>query len=340
MRTRNKNRISVNLDPFIEGITETPHIIIGNYTDEDGIAQSVTLLSNDMFKEYLDSLLYDRIFPVKLLEGEELETGVIRTFNNRWNVFLAENDHNFDRIAEALYTYYNPLYNYNKKLNSENVKSGSEADSLTKIYGATSNTLTKSGSDVLQNVFGAKSDTLSKSGQDVTTNVYGAKEKNTAESGSYTDTHNIGQKQTTSEVTTMDNSSYNPTGRVTEAARVDSDVKTYNNHNVEETEETYTDTETHSFNNYQESNASTSHTDTATHSFNNYQETAAGIQHTDTDSGNHVYNNVKDVYSETMYGNIGVMESVTMIESELRLRRKQIGFELLFEFMDLYTYRV
>ena len=118
----------------------------------------------------------------------------------------------------------------------------------------------------------------------------------------------------------MDTNSYNPTGRVNEAAAVDSDVRTYTGHNVRDTDATYTDTDTRTY--------------------NNYQETNSGTSHTDSDSGSHTYNNVKDTYDEDMHGNIGVMESVTMIESELRLRKRQIGLELLQEFYDLYTYRV
>ena len=372
-------RMIIKLDGFIDDISATSHSIIGSYTDENGTAQSVTLLSNTMFKEYTDSLLYDRYFPFKKREAETVEAAVVRNFENKWNVFIEENTHNFNRIAEALYSYYNPLYNYNKKLQSTNVKSGSEADSNSMIYGATSNTMTKSGNDVLQNVFGATSDTLTKSGSDILTSIKGATsetltksgsdiltsikgatEKHTAESGTVTDQHAFGQKVITKESTTYDSDSWFVTNKDTEGQHTDTDTRSYNDHDVEETEiqhtdtdtrtfdqyqETnagiqHTDTDTRTFDQYQETNAGASHTDTVTHSFNQYQETNAGIQHTDTGSGSHTYNNVTDTYNENMYGNIGVMESVTMIESELRLRQKQIGLDLLMEFFNLYTYRV
>ena len=355
----NDKRMIIKLDGFIDDISATSHSIIGSYTDENGTAQSVTLLSNTMFKEYTDSLLYDRYFPFKKREAETVEAAVVRNFENKWNVFIEENTHNFNRIAEALYSYYNPLYNYNKKLQSTNVKSGSEADSNSMIYGATSNTMTKTGNDVLQNVFGATSDTLTKSGSDILTSIKGATsetltksgsdiltsikgatEKHTAESGTITDQHAFGQKVITKESTTYDSDSWFATNKDTEGQHTDTDTRSYNNHDVEETEIQHTDTDTRTFDQYQETNAGASHTDTVTHSFNNYQETNAGIQHTDTGSGSHTYNNVTDTYNENMYGNIGVMESVTMIESELRLRQKQIGLDLLMEFFNLYTYRV
>ena len=411
-------RMIVKLDNFMDNITATTHSIIGNYTDESGVLQSETLLSNSAFEEYLDSLFYDRHFSIKKDDDETVEAAVARSFNNKWNVFLNENEHNFDRIAEALYTYYNPLYNYNKKLQSTNVKSGSEADSNSMIYGATSNTLSKSGSDILQNVFGATSETLEKSGKDILTSVKGeteetltksgsdimtsvkgateetlsksgtdtltsvkgATEKHTAESGSISDQHSFGAKTITKSTTTYDSDTWYDVNKDTEGAHTDTDTRSYTGHDIEETEVTHTDTDTRSFDdyeevtsgathtdtdtrsfddyeevtsgashtdtdtrtfdNYQEAKSGASHTDTATHSFNNYQETSSGIQHTDTGSGSHTYNNVTDTYNENMYGNIGVMESVTMIESELRLRKHQIGLELLQQFLDLYTYRV
>lgn len=296
-----KKRATVKIDDYYDEIIASSHIMQGSFIDEDEQTQTVILLTNDMFKDYTDNLFYDRSLPIKIEEGETIEESVLRTFGAHWSNFVAANQHNFNRIVEALYTYYNPLYNYNKKLHSENVKTGSEADSNTRIYGATSDTLTKSGSEQL-------------------TSVKGAKEHNSAESGQITDTHNVGARQNSSEVATMDTNSYNPTGRVNEAAAVDSDVRTYTGHNVRDTDATYTDTDTRTY--------------------NNYQETNAGTSHTDSDSGSHTYNNVKDTYDEDMHGNIGVMESVTMIESELRLRKRQIGLELLQEFYDLYTYRV
>lgn len=412
-------RIKVKLDDFIDEImSENEHIIIGSYTDEGGVLRNINLLTDDLFKDYSDSFFYDRTLPVKIGDDEDLGDGVIRIFEEHWESFLADNEHNFDRIAEALYTYYNPLWNYNKNQHTINIRSGSETleseteygatqvdntktgtDRMTNQYGATSDTLTKSGTDQLTNQYGATSDTLtkagteeiereygattdtlSKSGSEEITNQHGATEKHTTESGAFTDTHNIGAKETISSATTYDSGTFLNTGKVNEAQRVDSDVRTYNNHDVEETEAIHTDTEERSFNNYretttgalhtdtetrsytgyQETSSGATHTDTATRTYNNYQETTSGATHTDTatrsfenyketssgaahtDSGEETktYNNVKDEFTDDTHGNIGVMESVTMIESELRLRSKQIGLDLLTKFYDTFTYRV
>ena len=380
--------------------------------------RNINLLTNDLFKDYSDSFFYDRMLPAKIGDEEDLEDGVIRVFEEHWESFLADNEHNFDRIAEALYTYYNPLWNYNKNQHTVNVRTGSEtlenettygatqvdntktgtdrmtnqygatSDTLTKSgteeiereYGATTDTLSKSGREDIEREYGATSDTLSKSGSELLTNQHGATEKHTTESGAFTDTHNIGAKETISSATTYDSGTFLNTGKVNEAARVDSDVRTYNNHDVEETEAIHTDTETRSFNNYQETTAGALHTDTESKTFTNYQETTAGALHTDTETrsftgyqetssgaartdtatrsfenykettsgARHVdngeetktYNNVKDEFTDDTHGNIGVMESVTMIESELRLRSKQIGLDLLTKFYDTFTYRV
>ncbi|MEE3334483.1 MAG: hypothetical protein VZR54_09500 [Ruminococcus sp.] len=451
-------RIKVKLDDFIDEIISTnEHFIIGSYTDESGVLRNINLLTNDLFKDYSDSFFYDRTLPVKIGDDEDIGDGVIRVFEEHWESFLADNEHNFDRIAEALYTYYNPLWNYNKNQHTINIRTGSEtlenettygatqvdntksgsdqmvnqygatSDTLTKSgteeiereygattdtlsksgteeiereYGATTDTLRKSGTEEIEREYGATTDTLSKSGTEQLTNQHGATEKHTTESGAFTDTHNIGAKETISSATTYDSGTFLNTGKVNEAARVDSDVRTYNNHDVEETEAIHTDTETKSFNDYQETTSGALHTDTESKSFNNYQETTSGALHTDTESksfnnyqettsgalhtdtesrsfnnyqettngaartdtatrsfnnykettsgASHVdngeetktYNNVKDEFTDDTHGNIGVMESVTMIESELRLRSKQIGLDLLTKFYDTYTYRV
>lgn len=294
-------RMIALLDNHIEDITATTHTIIGSFTDESGTARSVTLLSNDAFKEYLDSLYWDRYYSFKKEDEETVDAAVVRTFNKKWNIFLEENEHNINRIAEALYTYYNPLYNYNKSQHTVNVRSGSETYERENNFGATSNTLSKTGSDQL-------------------TNQYGATQHNTAESGSILDTHANGQKQTNSAVTTMDSNNFSDTGKVTEAAVTDTDTRSYNNHQVTETD--------------------AARTDTATRSFNNYQEASAGAAHTDSGEDTKTYNDVTDEFTDDTHGNIGVMESVTMIESELKLRKTQIGKELLQRFLDIYTYRL
>ena len=328
-------RIKVKLDDFIDEImSENEHIIIGSYTDEGGVLRNINLLTDDLFKDYSDSFFYDRTLPVKIGDDEDLGDGVIRIFEEHWESFLADNEHNFDRIAEALYTYYNPLWNYNKNQHTINIRSGSETleseteygatqvdntktgtDRMTNQYGATSDTLTKSGTDQLTNQYGATSDTLtkagteeiereygattdtlSKSGSEEITNQHGATEKHTTESGAFTDTHNIGAKETISSATTYDSGTFLNTGKVNEAQRVDSDVRTYNNHDVEETEAIHTDTEERSFNNYRETTTGALHTDTETRSYTGYQETSSGATHTDT--ATRTYNN----YQETTSG--------------------------------------
>ena len=411
-----KSRIKIIIDDYMDEVTAGSHTIIGSFTDEDDVQHSITLLSNNNFERYTEDLFYNRNLPIIFDEDNEtLAESVTRCFGLKWMSFLEENAHNFNRIAEALYTEYNPLYNYNKMQHTVNTRTGSESDTGSKIYGQSENTLTKTGTDQLQTAYGATSetltksgkdtltsnygatsdtltksgketdtrnygatsdtltksgketdtrnygatsDTLTKSGKDTLTSNYGATEKNTTENGTITDTHNIGQKQTISEVATMDTNTYQPTGRVTEAARVDSDARSYTGHNVKETDNSHvnteektftayqeatagaarTDTEERTFTNYQEQTAGAARTDTATHSFNNYQERNIGSSRTDTDQSQHVYNSVKDDFTDETKGNIGVMESVTMIESELRLRAREIGRELLQRFYDDYTY--
>ena len=58
-------RMIALLDNHIDDITATQHTIIGSYTDESGTSHSITLLSNDAFKEYLDSLYWDRYYSFK-----------------------------------------------------------------------------------------------------------------------------------------------------------------------------------------------------------------------------------------------------------------------------------
>ena len=294
-------RMTVKLEDYIDVINASmEHTIIGRYTDDDGELHIETLLSNDLFKEYLDSYYWERSYPVKVVE-DDVDTSVITSFNAKWNAYLEENSHNFDRIAEALYTDYNPLYNYNKMQHTVNIRTGSETDNRTLNKGAETEGLTKSGSENHNR-------------------QYGAAEHNRTESGQITDQHSVGQRETTSDVATMDTNTYQPTGRVSEAAAVDTDTRSYTAHNIKETAATRTDTEAITYNNYQE------------------QRNSSARQ--DTDNNTKTYNSVKDDFTDDTKGNIGVMESVTMIESELRLRKRQIGLELMAEFINLWTYRV
>lgn len=294
-------RMTVKLEDYIDVINASmEHTIIGRYTDDDCELHIETLLSNDLFKEYLDSYYWERSYPVKVVE-DDVDTSVITSFNAKWNAYLEENSHNFDRIAEALYTDYNPLYNYNKMQHTVNIRTGSETDNRTLNKGAETEGLTKSGSENHNR-------------------QYGAAEHNRTESGQITDQHSVGQRETTSDVATMDTNTYQPTGRVSEAAAVDTDTRSYTAHNIKDTDATRTDTEAITYNNYQE------------------QRNSSARQ--DTDNNTKTYNSVKDDFTDDTKGNIGVMESVTMIESELRIRKRQIGLELMAAFIDMWTYRV
>ena len=413
-----RNRIRVQIDDYIDEVESGDHGITGSFT-VDNVITSINLLSDSQFDLYTEEMFYNRFLPIIYDEDRDTVAEAVQaSFARKWAAWIAENQHNFDRIAEALYTDYNPLYNYNKMQHTVNIRTGSETDSGSNNYGRSENTFTKTGTDQLQTAYGATSetfsksgketdtenygattdtlsksgketntknfgattDTLTKAGKETNTKTFGATDKNTETTGSITDTHNIGQKTTTSSVATMDTNSYQPTGQVQEAARVDSDIKSYTNHNVEETEDQHIDTEERTFTGYQEQTSGSSHidteertftgyqeqtsgaartdtkertftnyqeqtsgaarTDTATHSFNNYQEQNVAAAKTDTSSNTKTYNSVTDDFTDETKGNIGVMESVTMIESELRLRSRQIGLELLQKFYDTYTYNV
>lgn len=295
-------RMKVMIDDYIEEVEQGEHVIIGSFTDESGATISITLLSDAQFDLYTEEMFFDRYLPIRYDEDTQILSNVVQAdFQRKWNAWLEDNDHNFDRIAEALYTDYNPLYNYNKMQHTVNVRTGSESDNRTFNKGVETEGLTKSGSENHNR-------------------VYGAAEHNRTESGTITDQHSVGQRETTSSVATMDTNTYQPTGRVSEASAVDTDTRSYTAHNVKDTDATKTDTEAITFNNYQENRNSSSRQD--------------------TDNNTKTYNNVRDDFTDETKGNIGVMESVTMIESELRLRSKSIGMELLHRFYDVYTYRV
>ena len=257
-----KKRIKVRIDDFIDYIETSNHTIVGHFKDDEGVTMSEVLLSNSMFKTYLENMFYNRCFPIILDETRTIENNVKTDFEAKWACFLEENAHNIDRIAESLYAYYNPIHNYNKIQHDVNTKTGNETDNRTLNNGAT--------------------------------------ERNTAETGTIQDSHVHGAQESTTTRATMDTTVYQPQSKINDISYTDTDTHSYNNHNVKDT-------------------------------------TKAVVN---TDNNTKTYNNVKDDFTSEVKGNIGVMESVTMIESELRLRKTQIGLDLLQRFFDTYSFFV
>lgn len=204
-----KHRVLIDLGEYISGIESSqPHELAGFYVDNEDIQHNINVLDDEMFKTYFENFFYSYCH---IGLKEMTETEVINVFNNMWSIFQIEQAPNINKIVQAYYWDYVPVYNYDRTEEWTDVRTGSETDE---------------GSDT----FGAKD------GKTVTSGAY--KDTNTP-SGSYRDTTSNGATTRTDKVATMDSSSFQNNAQSEVAAVTNYNERTFNQYK-EETERTFT----------------------------------------------------------------------------------------------------
>lgn len=176
-------------------------------------------------------------------------------FKKSVNTFVLDKQNAFEKLYQALYSKYNPLYDvdlytdivkdFKGKETTVETPTGTETDTLTKAgketttetpSGTETTTLTKSGKEVNKNTpVGSETKTKTMSGQEIDTEV---------PTGTETVTHNLGQNTSTTSKTTYDSATFRDTEKVVDASKINSDVTSYDNKQTQNTK---------SFNNRQDS---------------------------------------------------------------------------------------
>jgi hypothetical protein len=273
-----KNRMLLDLGDYIAEIEASqPNELAGFYKDQDDVQQVVNVLDNDMFKTYFENFFYS--YSYVTIKRDVNASEVVEAFNNMWKIFQIEQMPNINKLVQAYYWDYVPVYNYDRTEKWTDVRSGSETDE---------------GSDT----FGKKDN------KDVSSGKY--KDTNTP-SGSYRDTTQNGATTRTDKEATMDTSSFQNKAQSEVGSVTNYNERTYNQYK-EETERT----------------------------FDNYQQRHTEEEREDLHGNEHTYHDVTDIHDARMYGNIGVVTNMAMIQEEFEGRVHSLGYEFLKRFFDKF----
>lgn len=171
------------LDIIYNEPVRTPPYIDFTITVLDDDNNSITLITDATFKDFLRSYYFDYKFMtpgyydtvqeewVELIDDAPQAAQLLGFHFNQWKQDRA---HGFLRLYEALMAQYNPIHNYDKTIKSTMDYKGSETDDLT-----------RSGSEKDTFVKGAETTTLSKTATDSSTYYPNTK----SEDLTYTDTN-------------------------------------------------------------------------------------------------------------------------------------------------------
>ena len=295
---KNKPRIVIDLVDHMQDIAESmPHTLSAAFLDQEEQEQLVNVLDDDMFKNYFEFFFYSyNMISFKELEDSE----VVNRFNNMWRIFQIEEKENLNKIVQAYYWKYVPVYNYDRTEIITDVRTGNETDARKLDYALKQNEDTEAGKIT---------ETFTPDGAKVTTKT---------PQGEYSDSVTYDDNITKEDVSTMDSANYRSKNKVTN--------------------DTHTDVTTRSYNNYEEETVETvdNYSETKEKSFDNYKATHKELAHLDKDDNTHTYNEVTDTHNARMYGNIGVTTNMDMINQEFEGRIHELGYEFLKRFFDKF----
>lgn len=152
------------LDLLYNEPSRTPPYIDFGMTTVDGDGNTITLIDDSTFRDYLRQYYFDfwymtpSYYDTVANQHVELAPDVAtaaQMFGYHFNQWKADRIHGFLRLYEALMENYNPIHNYDKTIHSTMDYKGSETDELT-----------KSGSEQLQMSKGQDTLTVSKTAYD------------------------------------------------------------------------------------------------------------------------------------------------------------------------------
>ena len=296
-KMKNKRYI-IDLADHMGDICESQaHILSGKFTDQNEVEQVISVLDNDMFKSYFEYFFYSySMITYKELSNEN----IITRFNDMWRIFQFEEKENLNKIIQAYYWDYVPVYNYDRTEIWKDIRSGNETDARKLDYALKeSNTKTT----------GSYKDETTPEGVTITTKDI---------EGGYTDKNTRDEDAEVHQVSTMDS----PNWRDKEKVVYDENIDTL--------ERTYDDYEEKTIESYDEAKTTTERT------YNNFNVQVKDNAHLDKDDNTHTYNDVTDAHEGHMFGNIGVTTNMDMIQQEFEGRIHELGYEFLKKFFDKY----
>ena len=218
-----KKRLVVELDDFSEDIIlSMPHELFGTFKDANDEEQIISILSDDMFKEYFEDRFYSYCMTLK--DTNDIQTNIVRKFNRLWSVFQIEHAENLNKLVAGYYWDYVPVYNYDRTETSTDVRTGNETDNRNLIYAEHTD-----------------EDSFS-----------GTYKDTTQPSGSYRDTTHNGEATRTDKTAVMDTDNFQ-----NENQSIVAQVENYN----ERTFNQYKEENTRSYDNYKENHKKAQHTD-------------------------------------------------------------------------------
>lgn len=296
-KMKNK-RYLIDLADHMGDICESQaHILSGKFTDQNEVEQVISVLDDNMFKSYFEYFFYS----YSMITYKELtDDNIITRFNDMWRIFQFEEKENLNKIIQAYYWDYVPVYNYDRTEVWTDIRSGNETDARKLDYALKeSNTKTT----------GSFKDEMTPTGERINTKTT---------SGGYTDTLDYDDDITKEDVSTMDSANYRAKSKITEDSHTDTNEREYND---------LQDQTIESFDTYKETNERT---------YNNHNIQVKENAHLDKDDNTHTYNDVTDAHEGHMFGNIGVTTNMDMIQQEFEGRVHELGYEFMKKFFDKY----
>ena len=293
-----KNKIIIDLADHMGGIMESQaHILSTKFIDQDEEEQVINVLDNNMFKSYFEYFFFSySMICFRSLTDEEVITRV----NDMWRIFQIEEKPNLEKIVQAYYWEYVPVYNYDRTEKWTDVRTGNETDARKLDYAKKEqNTKTT----------GSYKDETTPEGVSIVT---------TEPEGSYKDESHIDDLITKNDVATMDSANYRAKDKNTVDEHTDYTERTFDNYKETVTTE------------YDEAKTTTERT------YDDYNVQVKEDAHLDKDDNTHTYNDVTDTHTARMFGNIGVTTNMDMINQEFEGRCHELGYEFMKKFFDKY----